>query len=330
MTVKATKSVPEAKSGIASIKPHMVVGAADAVAKISIALDSNENAFGPSPKAHAAALAATEHLERYLENPARILVPALASCYGLEEDRIAIGFGSDDLLARIARAYLQPGTALLRSQNSYLKVPNYAYGNDADAVAAPDRDFCTDVDAMLSCLTAETRIVYLANPDNPSGAMLPGTELRRLHAGLPRNVLLVIDGAYSEYVTDPAYEDGEALVQAHDNVVVTRSFSKIHGLAFCLGNGFIEFSSPFSIIIISPFSTSLMKVAPTISKAQVSEAKMYEPFNLPITNGLIPIGSLTPTNFLFVIITKEYPPCIWNNVSISLSKNFSLFDFANN
>ncbi len=231
MTVKATKSIPDAKSGIALITPHMVVSAADAVAKISIALDSNENAFGPSSKARAAARAATDHLERYLENPARILVPALASCYGLEEDRIAIGFGSDDLLARIARAYLQPGTALLRSQNSYLKVPNYAYGNDADAVAAPDRNFCTDVDAMLSCLTAETRIVYLANPDNPSGAMLPGTELRRLHAGLPHDVLLVIDGAYSEYVTDPAYEDGEALVQAHDNVVVTRSFSKIHGLA---------------------------------------------------------------------------------------------------
>ena len=87
MTVKATKSIPEAKPGIASIKPHMVVGAADAVAKISIALDSNENAFGPSPKARAAALAASDHLERYLENPARILVPALASCYGLEEDR---------------------------------------------------------------------------------------------------------------------------------------------------------------------------------------------------------------------------------------------------
>ena len=231
MTVTATNLIPEAKSGISLIKPHMLVGAADAATDISVALDSNENAFGPSPKAHAAALAATDHLERYLENPAHILVPALASCYGLEEDRIAIGFGSDDLLARIARAYLQPGTALLRSQNSYLKVPNYAYGNDAEAVAAPDRNFCTDVDAMLSCLTAETRIVYIANPDNPSGAMLPGTELRRLHAGLPRNVLLVIDGAYSEYVTDPAYENGEALVREHDNVVLTRSFSKIYGLA---------------------------------------------------------------------------------------------------
>jgi histidinol-phosphate aminotransferase len=231
MTVKATNLIPEAKSGISSIKPHMVVGTADAATDISVALDSNENAFGPSPKAHAAALAATDHLERYLENPAHILAPALASCYGLEEDRIAIGFGSDDLLARIARAYLQPGTALLRSQNSYLKVPNYAYSNDAEAVAAPDRNFCTDVDAMLSCLTAETRIVYLANPDNPSGAMLPETELRHLHAGLPRDVLLVIDGAYSEYVTDPAYENGEALVREHDNVVLTRSFSKIYGLA---------------------------------------------------------------------------------------------------
>ena len=231
MTENVTRSIPQAKSGIASIKAHMVMGAADANAKISIALDSNENAFGPSPKARDAALAASDHLERYLENPARIIVPALASHYGLEEERIAIGFGSDDLLARIARAYLEPGTALLRSQNSYLKVPNYAYGNDADAVAAPDTNFCTDVDAMLSCLTPETRIVYLANPDNPSGAMLPSTELHRLHKGLPKNVLLVIDGAYSEYVVDPAYESGVSLVRAHENVVLTHSFSKIYGLA---------------------------------------------------------------------------------------------------
>ena len=113
MIESATKPVPQAKSGIASIKPHMVFGAADAGAKIEIALDSNENAFGPSPKALAAANAATGYLERYMENPAGILVPAIASTYGLETDRLAIGFGSDDLLARIARAYLQPGTALL-------------------------------------------------------------------------------------------------------------------------------------------------------------------------------------------------------------------------
>ena len=231
MIESATKPVPQAKSGIASIKPHMVFGAADAGAKIEIALDSNENAFGPSPKALAAANAATGYLERYMENPASILVPAIASTYGLETDRLAIGFGSDDLLARIARAYLQPGTALLRSQNSYLKVPNYAYSNDAKPLTAPDNNFCTDVDSMLSCLTPETRIVYLANPDNPSGATLLGNELRRLHAGLPSHVLLVIDGAYSEYVDDPNYETGEDLVRAHANVIVTRSFSKIYGLA---------------------------------------------------------------------------------------------------
>jgi histidinol-phosphate aminotransferase len=231
MVIDVTISVPQAKLGIASIKAHMVATAADVGPKITIPLDSNENAFGPSPKALAAAAAATDHLERYLENPASILVPAIAAAHGLEAERIAIGFGSDDLLARIARAYLQPGTSLLRSQNSYLKVPNYAYANDAKAVAAPDSNFCTDVDAMLACLTSETRIVYLANPDNPSGAMLPGDELRRLHSGLPGHVLLVIDGAYAEYVTDPSYETGEELVRAHENVVMTRSFSKIHGLA---------------------------------------------------------------------------------------------------
>lgn len=231
MVTDMINSLPQAKSGIASIKAHMVTTTSDASPKITIALDSNENAFGPSPKARAAAAASTKHLERYLENPAGILVPALASTYGLEPERLAIGFGSDDLLARIARAYLQPGTTLLRSQNSYLKVPNYAYANDAEAVAAKDKNFCTDVDAMLASLTPETRIVYLANPDNPSGAMLPGNELRRLHKGIPSHVLLVIDGAYAEYVTDPAYESGEELVRAHDNVVVTRSFSKIHGLA---------------------------------------------------------------------------------------------------
>ena len=231
MVTDVTISVPQARSGISSIKAHMVATSADAGPEITISLDSNESAFGPSPKALTAAAAATDHLERYLENPASILVPAIAASHGLEPERLAIGFGSDDILARIARAYLQPGTALLRSQNSYLKVPNYAYANDAEALAAPDSNFCTDVDAMLASLTPETRIIYLANPDNPSGAMLPGDEVRRLHAGLPGHVLLVIDGAYAEYVTDPAYATGEDLVWAHDNVVVTRSFSKIHGLA---------------------------------------------------------------------------------------------------
>ena len=144
MTTDTKKLHTKAKSGIALIKAHMV-DVADAGPKITIALDSNENAFGPSPKALEAATRAASHLERYLENPASILVPALASCYQLEPENIAIGFGSDDVLARIARAYLGPGTSLLRSQNSYLKVPNYAYANDAEAIAAPDRDFCTAV-----------------------------------------------------------------------------------------------------------------------------------------------------------------------------------------
>ena len=228
---EASSLSPIAKAGIASIKGHMVGAKTGTGPKIKIALDSNENAFGPSPKALAAAKAATSQLERYLVNPESILVPAIAESYGLEPERIAIGFGSDDLLARIARAYLQPGTALLRSQNSYLKVPNYAFANDADALEAPDTDFCTNVDEILANLTPATRIVYLANPDNPSGAMLPEDELYRLHAGLPSDVLLVIDGAYAEYVIDLSYSTGEELVRKYGNVIITRTFSKIYGLA---------------------------------------------------------------------------------------------------
>ena len=148
----------------------MVATSADAGPEITISLDSNESAFGPSPKALTAAAAATDHLERYLENPASILVPAIAASHGLEPERLAIGFGSDDILARIARAYLQPGTALLRSQNSYLKVPNYAYANDAEALAAPDSNFCTDVDAMLASLTPR---------DTDRISCQPGQSIRR-------------------------------------------------------------------------------------------------------------------------------------------------------
>lgn len=231
MTGEVSFSRPEANAGIALIKPYMVTAPAASFPPAKVVLDSNENAFGPSPRAEAAAVEAARRLARYLENPARFLVPHLAKAHDLDPARMAIGFGSDDILARIARAYLRAGSALLRSRNSYLKVPNYAYANDAFSLAAPDRNFCTDVDAMLASLTADTRLVYLANPDNPSGAMISGVELRRLHAGLPEHVLLVVDCAYAEYVDDPAYETGERLVEDHENVVITRTFSKIYGLA---------------------------------------------------------------------------------------------------
>lgn len=233
MKTNKTSSVssPVAKVGIKKIRAHMLSGEAASLPPVSIALNSNESAFGPSPHAVAAARAAVSGLERYYENPAKTLVPALAGTFGLDEQRIAIGQGSDDLLARLARAYLEPGSELIRSVNGYLKVPNYAHANDAIPVPAPDAGFTASVDAILGCLSDRTRMVYLANPENPAGTYLSGAEIRRLHAGLPDHILLVLDCAYEDYVDAADYEPAHRLVEEAGNVVMTRTFSKIFGLA---------------------------------------------------------------------------------------------------
>ncbi len=219
------------KTGIGRIKQHMLSGEADGLPPVSIALNSNESTFGPSPRAIAAFQAAGFGLERYCENPETAMAPALAARFGLDPHRIAIGQGSDDLLARLARAYLGPDTEMLRSANGYLKAPNYAFANNAEPVGVADHDFTASVDNLLAGVTERTRMVYLANPENPAGTYLSGAEVRRLHAGLPQNVLLIIDCAYEEYVDAPDYEPGHRLVEEASNVVMTRTFSKIFGLA---------------------------------------------------------------------------------------------------
>ena len=224
-------SEPLPKCGISRIKMHMV--AADANARpAAFALNSNENAFGPSPQAAEAARAACAGIAKYVEGQNDILAAAIAERFGLERHKIAIGCGSDDLLSRIARAFLEPGSELLRSRNSYLKVPNYAHANDAIPVDAPDAEFTTTVDSMLATISKRTRIVYVANPDNPSGTCIGLDELKLLHRGLPASVVLVLDCAYSEYVDLPGYEAGVMdLAECNSNVVVTRTFSKVYGLA---------------------------------------------------------------------------------------------------
>jgi histidinol-phosphate aminotransferase len=224
-------AVSRAKVGIERIKPHMIGGQTGPVPPASILLNSNESVFGASAVARQAARAAIAGIERYMENVDHILVPALAEHFELDATRITTGQGSDDLLARLARGYLGPGTELLRSANSYLKVPNYAHANDADVVSVEDDNFKPSVDALIAGITERTRIVYLANPENPAGTFLTGAEVRKLHAAMPDNALLVLDCAYQEYVDAPDYELGHVLVEEADNVVMCRTFSKIYGLA---------------------------------------------------------------------------------------------------
>ncbi len=222
---------PVAKRGIANIKPHMLGYQAQQLPVASILLNSNESAFGPSPYAVEAAKAAVSTIERYCENPTDILAPVLASRFELNQDYIALGPGSDDLLARLCRAYLEPDTELIRSANGYLKVPNYAYANNASPVSAADENFTAYIDNILAKVTDNTRIVYLANPDNPSGTWLPPSEVQRLHSGLPSDVLLVLDCAYEEYVDSADYTPTQHLVESANNIAMTRTFSKIFGLA---------------------------------------------------------------------------------------------------
>jgi len=219
------------RNGILNIKPHMLATPAGdgAVARVNLA--SNESALGPSPNALAAAHAALGAIERYPEGGAARHGDAIGAAFGLDPQRIVCGHGSDELLGRLARAYLDPGDELIHSVHGYLKFPNYAHAMGAQPVAAPDLGFRASVDGVLACVTPRTRMVMLANPDNPTGSYLAGPDIRRLHAGLPDDVLLVLDSAYAEYVAAADYELPVALIDAAQNVVMTRTFSKIFGLA---------------------------------------------------------------------------------------------------
>ena len=222
---------PELRPGLESIKPHMVAADDKALARTRINIASNESAFGPADLAIAAATEAIQRMERYADGAEAALTERVAHHHALSPDGVVCGNGSDDLLARLARAFLRPGDELICSINGYQKIPNYAYANDAVPVRANDSDFTTNVDEVLSCVSSKTRIVMIANPDNPSGTWVSGSEVRRLQQNLPSSVLLILDSAYLEYVDDDEFGDPASLVEENENVVMTRTFSKIYGLA---------------------------------------------------------------------------------------------------
>ena len=151
--------------------------------------------------------------------------------FGLDPARIVCGSGSDELLNLLADAYLEAGDEAIHTTHGFLVYPIATLGSGAKPVVAPEKNFTADVDAILAEVTPKTRIVFLANPNNPTGTYIPFDEVKRLHAGLPPNVLLVLDAAYADYVRKNDYEAGFELVATTDNTVMCRTFSKIHGLA---------------------------------------------------------------------------------------------------
>ena len=194
-------------------------------------LSSNENPLGCSPSALKAYVSASTDLASYPDGGHEGLRTALAGRYGLDAGRIMCGNGSDEIFQLLGRAFLDQGDEVVQSAHGFLVYRLTAQQAGAVCISAPETDLTANVDAILSCVTAKTKIVFLANPNNPTGTYLPFETIKRLHAGLPSNVLLVLDGAYAEYVRNNDYSSGLELAGEASNVLMTRTFSKIHGLA---------------------------------------------------------------------------------------------------
>jgi histidinol-phosphate aminotransferase len=218
------------RPGIMDITPYVGGESALSGRDRVIKLSSNEGALGASPKAAAAYEAASAELHRYPDADCLDLRRAIAKRHGLDWTRIVCGAGSDELIGLLCRAYAGPGDEVLHSEHGFLMYPIAAKAVGATPVAAPETGLKADIGALIQGVTGATRLLFLANPNNPTGTYLSATELRRLRDELPGDVLLVIDAAYAEYVTYEDYSAGADLVESGANVVMTRTFSKIHAL----------------------------------------------------------------------------------------------------
>ncbi|CTQ46325.1 histidinol-phosphate transaminase [Roseibium aggregatum] len=260
---KATANRPQPRPGVLDIAPYVPGKSKGSHGKTVHKLSSNETPLGTSDAARAAIEAVARNLELYPDGSSAELRAAIGEVYGLNPDRIICGAGSDEVLSLIAYGYLGQGDEAIYSEHGFLVYDIAIRAAGATPVIAPEKDLTTDVDAILERVTDKTRMVFIANPNNPTGTYLPFEEVKRLHEGLPANVLLVLDAAYAEYVRRNDYESGLELAATSDNVIMTRTFSKIYGLAnLRLGWGF----GPAHVIdalnrIRGPFNVNGMAIA---------------------------------------------------------------------
>lgn len=219
------------RAGILDIQPYKPGSSEAPGIAEPVKLSSNENALGCSPKAAAAFEATKARLHLYPDGGASKLREAIAREEGLDAANIVCGCGSDELLQLLGRAYLNPGDKVVQSQYGFLVYRLVAMQCGAELVSAPERNYTTDIDAVIEAAGDDARIVFIANPNNPTGTYVSDAEIRRLRDALPDTTLLVLDSAYAEFVREPDYSAGMDLARERDDVIVTRTFSKIHGLA---------------------------------------------------------------------------------------------------
>jgi histidinol-phosphate aminotransferase len=250
---------PVPKPGIMDI--HAYVGGKAKVEGIAhpVKLSSNENVLGSSDKARQAYRDAVDRMHIYPDGKANILRAAVAERFKLEPERLTFGDGSDEIFALLCQVYLEPGDNIVQGEHGFAAYAIGARACQGEVRMAKEINHRIDIDEVVKCVDERTRLVFIANPANPTGTWLSGEEIRALHAALPPSVILVLDGAYAEFCNDPGFEDGLALARTVENVIVTRTFSKLHGLAALrVGWGY----APDHIIapierIRPPFNTSI-------------------------------------------------------------------------
>lgn len=250
---------PVPKPGIMDI--HAYVGGKSKVEGIAhpVKLSSNENILGSSDKAKQAYRDAVDRLHIYPDGKSNLLRAAVAERFKLEPERLTFGDGSDEIFALLNQVYLEPGDNIVQGEHGFAAYAIGARACQGEVRMAKETNHRIDIDEVVKCVDERTRLVFIANPANPTGTWLTGEEIRELHAALPPSVILVLDGAYAEFCSDPRFEDGLDLARTAENVIVTRTFSKIHGLAALrVGWGY----APSHIIeplerIRPPFNTSI-------------------------------------------------------------------------
>ena len=218
------------RPGISDIAPYKGGGYVAEGANIW-GLASNENLLGPSPKAKKAFQESLKRIHRYPEQSGLRLKTSIGALHDIDPDRILLGNGSDEILSLLFRAYLEDGDEVILSENGFFLFPILAKSQNAKIVVAEEKNLTTQVDALLAAISPKTKIICVANPNNPTGTYVPETELKRLCENVPSNVLIIIDSAYAEYVVEADYGTGQKFVELYPNVVMTRTFSKIYALA---------------------------------------------------------------------------------------------------
>ena len=259
---------PQPRRAIKSLKPYRPEKGLSPEGRV-ICLSLNESALGPSPLARKALARIGPEMHRYPEQVSADLVAAIAEVENLDPARILPANGSDELIMLIAAAYLEPGDEAIHTQYGFLVFPQAIKVADGVPVVAPDEDMTVSVDAILSRVTPKTRVIFIANPNNPTGTLLERGEVERLVASVPESVVVVLDSAYAEFAQadSAAYTSGSDLVDKHDNVVMLRTFSKLYGLAAMrLGWGYLP-PSIFADLskIRGPFSVNSAAVAAGIA-----------------------------------------------------------------